>query len=197
LRRGRSALLIAGTGQGKTLAAWRPIAEALLDASMGHGPRSGFRGVQVHVAPLKALARDMLVNLDPLLAGDGTAPRHDGTLHGPALRRQLCRRAAASTALAARSAQHHPGIAVRVCWGPAADGGSCARSATIVIDEVHALATDAAWLAPCHSRWNAWTHWSAGRFNGSVSRRPPSRLDELAAWLGGGSGDVIAPDGSL
>ena len=74
LRAGRSALLIAGTGQGKTLAAWRPIAEALLAESgvAGAASMAGPAGVRaLHVAPLKALARDILVNLDPLLAETG------------------------------------------------------------------------------------------------------------------------------
>ncbi|MCA1779438.1 MAG: DEAD/DEAH box helicase [Xanthomonadaceae bacterium] len=62
LRQRENALLIAPTGQGKSLAAWRVLVEQLLETP----PRA--TGVRVlHIAPLKALARDMTLNLEPLL----------------------------------------------------------------------------------------------------------------------------------
>ncbi|RFF27683.1 MULTISPECIES: DEAD/DEAH box helicase [unclassified Wenzhouxiangella] len=72
LREGRNALVIASTGQGKSLAAWRPLVEGLVSRP-GRGVRA------LHIAPLKALARDMTHNLAPLLGAvvpvSGHAPR--------------------------------------------------------------------------------------------------------------------------
>ncbi|WP_376696664.1 DEAD/DEAH box helicase [Wenzhouxiangella sp. EGI_FJ10305] len=62
LRAGRNALVIASTGQGKSLAAWRPLVEGLASRP---GRARGVRAL--HIAPLKALARDMTHNLAPLL----------------------------------------------------------------------------------------------------------------------------------
>src|SRR5699024_6783916 len=62
LRSGRHALVTASTGQGKSLAAWRPLVEYLAETP---ARRRGVRAL--HIAPLKALARDMTVNLAPLL----------------------------------------------------------------------------------------------------------------------------------
>ncbi|MEE4303786.1 MAG: DEAD/DEAH box helicase, partial [Wenzhouxiangella sp.] len=66
LRDGRNALVIASTGQGKSLAAWRPLVERLAESpGLGRGVRA------LHIAPLKALARDMTFNLTPLLEAAG------------------------------------------------------------------------------------------------------------------------------
>jgi len=59
---GRDALLMASTGQGKTLAAWRPLIERFLEQP---ARRRGVRAL--HIAPLKSLARDMTHNLAPLM----------------------------------------------------------------------------------------------------------------------------------
>jgi len=66
LRAGRHALLIASTGQGKSLAAWRPLVEAIVAEP---APRRGVRAL--HIAPLKALSRDMTFNLQPMLGFAG------------------------------------------------------------------------------------------------------------------------------
>lgn len=59
---GKHVVLMAGTGQGKTLAAWRPVVERLMCASPAP------TGVAaLHVAPLKSLARDMTLNLGSLI----------------------------------------------------------------------------------------------------------------------------------
>ena len=62
IRAGRDAVLMASTGQGKSLAAWRPLIERFLEQPMR---RRGVRAL--HIAPLKSLARDMTYNLAPLL----------------------------------------------------------------------------------------------------------------------------------
>ena len=61
IRRGSHVLLSAATGQGKTLAAWRPILERIAAADSTRGVRA------LHIAPLKALARDITHNLKPAL----------------------------------------------------------------------------------------------------------------------------------
>lgn len=59
---GRDVVLMAATGQGKSLAAWRPLVRGLMQhAASGPGVRA------LHIAPLKSLARDMTHNLAPLM----------------------------------------------------------------------------------------------------------------------------------
>jgi ATP-dependent Lhr-like helicase len=195
LRQGRSALLIAGTGQGKTLAAWRPIAEALIDAAnSGDGPcRSGVRGVQaIHVAPLKALARDILVNLDPLLAETG---RLRGTAVSTGLRCGDC-----SAGERRRQLRSPPEVLSTTPESlfvllASSGGRQILRSVRhVVIDEVHALATDrrGSHLALTLERLDALIGRPVQRIGLSATAEP---ADELAAWLGGARAAVtIAPD---
>ena len=59
---GEHALLLASTGQGKSLAAWLPIVERTIEVpALVKGLRA------LHIAPLKALARDMTHNLEALM----------------------------------------------------------------------------------------------------------------------------------
>ncbi|MDT8449043.1 MAG: DEAD/DEAH box helicase [Wenzhouxiangellaceae bacterium] len=73
VRQGGHALIVAATGQGKSLAAWRPLVERMVEdiperRAGQPDTRPATRGVRaLHIAPLKALARDMTHNLAPLL----------------------------------------------------------------------------------------------------------------------------------
>lgn len=62
IARGEHALLLAPTGQGKSLAAWLPIVERTIGTPK---PEKGLQAL--HIAPLKALARDMTHNLETLM----------------------------------------------------------------------------------------------------------------------------------
>ncbi|SFL62696.1 ligase-associated DNA damage response DEXH box helicase [Methylorubrum salsuginis] len=72
VRAGRSALLVAPTGAGKTLAGFLPSLVELSEAGRGKGQDKGQgkRGLHtLYVSPLKALAVDIARNLDAPIAG--------------------------------------------------------------------------------------------------------------------------------
>lgn len=62
---GENTLILAPTGSGKTLAAFLSVLDGL--ARMAHGPGLPNSICAIYVSPLKALGRDMLRNLEPLL----------------------------------------------------------------------------------------------------------------------------------
>jgi len=187
LREGRHALLIAGTGQGKSLAAWRPVAERLVDRP------EAVRGVRaLHIAPLKALARDMLNNLAPLL--DAT-----GELRGRPVRREL--RCGDTPAADRRAQARRPPEVLSttpetlfVLLGSPSGRRMLETVDTVVVDEVHALAPGrrGAHLALSLARLDALCRREIHRIGLSATAEP---VAALARWLGGEAPvDVIAPD---
>lgn len=187
LREGRHALLIAGTGEGKSLAAWRPIAERLVDR-----PET-VRGVRaLHIAPLKALARDMLNNLAPLLDAAGE-------LRGRPVRSAL---RCGDTSAAERQAQARrpPEVlsttpeTLFVLLGSSSGRRMLGTVHSVVIDEVHALAPGrrGAHLALSLARLDALCGRAIHRIGLSATAEP---VDALARWLGGEApAAVIAPE---
>lgn len=209
IRAGRNALLIAGTGQGKSLAAWRPLAERMAEsvaesdagvvaevgtrATMASGPRRRLApGVRaLHIAPLKALARDMLVNLAPLLEFTGHlrgAPVGAGLRCGdtPAdERRAQLRRPPEVLSTTPES--------LFVLLGSAGGRRMLRSVEAVVVDEVHALATGrrGAHLALSLARLDALCERPAQRIGLSATAEP---AEALAGWLGGPSPvRVVAP----
>jgi ATP-dependent helicase Lhr and Lhr-like helicase len=187
LRERRNALLIASTGQGKSLAAWRPVVERMAD---GSDARSGVRAL--HIAPLKALARDMTHNLAPLLAAVGAdcgRPLEMALRCGdtPGSERQ-------------RQRQLPPDIlsttpeTLFVLLG-SAGGRALLRSVeTVVVDELHALVSSkrGAHLALSMARLDRLTERPVQRIGLSATAHPAA---SLACFLGGANAcEVIAPD---
>ena len=86
-RAGRSALLVAPTGAGKTLAGFLPTLAELVEQ-----PTDGLH--TLYISPLKALAVDVQRNLLDPGRGDGACP--SGSRRGPATRLPTARRASAS-----------------------------------------------------------------------------------------------------
>jgi len=187
LRTGRDAMLVAATGQGKSLAAWRPLVERLVH----YQPRCrGVRGL--HIAPLKALARDMTRNLAPLL--EAAVPSAGRPLN-IALR-------CGDTTRGERERQRRdpPDIlsttpeSLYVLLGSRAGREMLAPVEGVVVDELHALVGSkrGAHLTLSLSRLDALTGRPAQRIGLSATACPD---DELAAYLTGGRpAAVIAPD---
>ena len=185
LRAGRDALLIAATGQGKSLAAWRPVVECIASRPGGRGVRA------LHVAPLKSLARDMTANLGPLL-------QHAGRSSGRKLRIAL-RCGDTTPAERARQRRSPPEIlsttpeSLFVLLG--SDGGRRMLSSVeaIVVDELHALVDSkrGAHLALSMARLDRLVPHRLQRIGLSATARP---ADRLAEFLTGGSAcEVIEP----
>jgi len=132
LREGRNALLVAATGQGKSLAAWRPLVEQIAGA-----PNSGRGVLALHIAPLKALCRDMMLNLAPLLA-------IAGSIRGRAVEIGL-RCGDTSAVERARQRRRPPDIlsttpeSLFVLLGSAGGRRLLGNVQAVVVDELHAL----------------------------------------------------------
>lgn len=189
LRKGSDALLSAGTGQGKSLAAWRPLVERLLRAK----PRSfGVRAL--HIAPLKSLARDMTYNLAPLLD-------FAGKLAGMPLSIAL---RCGDTPAAERAAQRRrpPSLlsttpeSLFVLLGSPSGRRLLAGVEAVVLDELHVLA--------CGKR-GAHLALSLARLEELCGRRPqrvglsatPGSPETLARYLNAETCAVIEGPGSL
>ena len=126
-RAGRSALLIAPTGAGKTLAGFLPSLAALADA-----PRPGLH--TLYVSPLKALAADIARNLTRPVAEMGLSiaiETRTGDTDAATRRRQ--RETPPQILLTTPES-----LAVMLSMEDA--GRTFAGLATIIVDEIHALA---------------------------------------------------------
>ncbi|MGM0658209.1 MAG: DEAD/DEAH box helicase [Pseudomonadota bacterium] len=187
LRAGRNALLIAPTGQGKSLAAWRPLVERTVKDS---APRRGVRAL--HIAPLKALARDMAVNLAPLL-------EFVGQLRGRPVEMAL-RCGDTPQSERARQRKRPPEIlsttpeSLYVLLGSAGGRRLLATVETVVVDELHALVGSkrGAHLVLSLGRLDRLTRQPVQRIGLSATARP---ADTLAAFLCGGAAcEIVQPD---
>ena len=179
LRQGGHALLVASTGQGKSLAAWRPLVEHLV------ATKAAAKGVRaLHIAPLKALARDMTFNLQPLL---GFA----GRLSGKPL--QIALRCGDTTPIErARQRGNPPGIlsttpeSLFVLLGSAGGRRLLRTVEAVVVDELHALVgcKRGAHLALSLARLDALTGRRVQRIGLSATARP---VGVLGNFLTGGA----------
>ncbi len=187
LRAGRHALLIASTGQGKSLAAWRPLVERLVETpARGRGVRA------VHIAPLKALARDMTVNLAPLLQAAGQ-------IHGRAPTIAL---RCGDTPRIERSRQRRnpPEIlsttpeSLYVLLGSRGGRSLLSSVEAVVVDELHALADSkrGAHLTLSLARLDRLAGRPVQRVGLSATARPAKAL---AGFLAGSQDcEIVAPD---
>ena len=128
-RAGRSALLVAPTGAGKTLAGFLPTLAELIEA-----PTDGLH--TLYISPLKALAVDVQRNLLTPIEEMGLPIRVETRTGDTPVRPQ----GAPARAAAADPADH-----ARIAEPAAQPRGQPARcsqsSATVVVDEIHAFAT--------------------------------------------------------
>ncbi|MDT8408501.1 MAG: DEAD/DEAH box helicase [Wenzhouxiangellaceae bacterium] len=186
LRQGDHALLLAPTGHGKSLAAWRPLAERLCSQS------SRPRGVRaLHVAPLKALARDMTHNLAPLL-------EFAGRLRACPI--EIALRCGDTTAIErARQRRKPPEIlattpeSLFVLLGSAGGRALLKTVEAVVVDELQVLATGkrGAHLSLSLARLDQLCKRPLQRIGLSATAHPVAMLAE---FLGGRQCRVIEPE---
>ena len=186
LREGRNVLLVASTGQGKSLAAWRPLVEKMADAT---GPSRGC--IALHIAPLKALCRDMTFNLAPLLA-------FAGDIRGRPMKIGL-RCGDTPVSERRRQSRRPPDIlsttpeSLFVLLGSAGGRRLLRNVKAIVVDEIHALVGSkrGAHLSLSLSRLDRLTTRPVQRVGLSATARP---AETLARFLGGNAHcEVLKP----
>ncbi len=183
IRAGRDAVLMASTGQGKSLAAWRPLIERFLEQPMR---RRGVRAL--HIAPLKSLARDMTHNLAPLL-------QLAETLRGGALRIELRCGDTPATQRAAQRRRPPELLATTpeslfLLLGSRAGRAMLRTVEAVVLDELHVLAAGkrGAHLALSLMRLEALCARPLQRIGLSATAGAPR---VLADWVAGAECDII------
>ena len=187
IAKGDSTLILAPTGSGKTLAAFLSALDRL---AFTEPPPKAQRCRVVYISPMKALAVDVERNLQLPIAGIArTALRSGEIVHLPSV---AVRSGDTPAEVRARMLRTPPDILVTTPESlflmlTSRARETLASAQLVIVDEIHALAGTkrGAHLALSLERLEALVGRRLQRVGLSATQRP---LDEVARFLGGGSG---------
>ena len=178
IKAGHNVLIAAPTGSGKTLAAFLCAIDGLV--RRGACRRAQGRDAdRLCVSPLKALSNDIQRNLEVPLAGIREALREQG-LPDVAIRTWV-RTGDTPPAERQRMRRLPPHIVVTtpeslyILLGSESGRAMLKTTRTVIVDEIHAVASEQARLASFACRWSGCARFAAAGCSGSACRPRKSR----------------------